>query len=126
MLGEDTIEVGAIGVMDADGGNVRQVTQRVRPTHSEDGEPVWSPDGKRIAFVRLNVTAKPRDRKAIFVVNADGSGLKRLTPVVAQRQGPPRLVAGRARDPVPVGARTASTSRAISTRCIPTARDCGS
>ena len=29
--------------------------------------------------MRLNVTAKPRDRKAIFVVNADGSGLKRLT-----------------------------------------------
>ena len=80
VLGEDTIEVAAIGVMDADGGNVRQVTQRVRPTHSEDGEPVWSPDGKRIAFVRLNITAKPRDRKAIFVVNADGSGLERLTP----------------------------------------------
>ncbi len=80
VLGEDTIEVGAIGVMDADGGNVRQVTQLVRPTHSEDGEPVWSPNGKQIAFVRLNVTAKPRDRKAIFVVNADGSGLKRLTP----------------------------------------------
>ena len=80
VLGEDTIEVAAIGVIDADGGNVRQVTQLVRPTHSEDGEPVWSPDGKQIAFVRLNVTAKPRDRKAIFVVNADGSGLKRLSP----------------------------------------------
>jgi TolB protein len=80
VLGEDTIEVAAIGVMDADGGNVRQVTQRVRPTHSEDGEPVWSPDGKQIAFVRLNITARPRARTAIFVVNADGSGLKRLTP----------------------------------------------
>ena len=80
VLGEDTIEVGAVAVMDADGRNVRQVTQLARPTNSEDGEPVWSPDGKRIAFVRLNITARPRGRHAIFVVNADGSRLKRLTP----------------------------------------------
>jgi TolB protein len=78
--GEEWIEVGAIAVMDADGGNVRQLTQLRRPTSSEDIEPVWSPDGKRIAFVRLNSTAQPHDGRAIFVMNADGSGQRRLTP----------------------------------------------
>jgi Tol biopolymer transport system component len=78
--GEEWIEVGAIGVMDADGGNVRQLTQLKRPTTSEDSEPVWSPDGRRIAFVRLNSTAQPQDRQAVFVMNADGSGIRRVTP----------------------------------------------
>jgi TolB protein len=79
ILGEETIEVAAVATMAADGSNVRQLTQLVRPTHSEDVEPAWSPDGRRIAFVRLNITAKPRGRTAIYVVNVDGSGLTRLT-----------------------------------------------
>jgi Tol biopolymer transport system component len=66
--------------MNADGGNVRQLTQLRRPTSSEDHDPVWSPDGKRIAFVRLNSTAKPVDRHAVFVINADGTDLHRVTP----------------------------------------------
>lgn len=78
--GEEWIEVGAISVMDADGSNRRQLTQRRRPTSSEDHEPVWSPDGARIAFMRWNSTASPQDGKAIFVVNADGSGLRQVTP----------------------------------------------
>ena len=78
--GEEWIEVGAIAVMNADGSNRRQLTQLRRPTSSEDFEPVWSPDGKRIAFVRLNSTASPRDRQAIFVMNADGTGIRRVTP----------------------------------------------
>ena len=78
--GEEWIEVSAITVMNADGRNVKQLTQLRRPTSSEDSQPVWSPDGKRIAFVRLNSTAKPVDGKAIFVVNGDGTGLRRVTP----------------------------------------------
>ena len=78
--GEEWIEVGSIAVMDTDGSNARQVTQLRRPTSSEDGEPVWSPDGRQIAFQRENSTAKPVGRRAIFVMNADGSGLRRLTP----------------------------------------------
>jgi len=66
--------------MDADGLNRRQLTQRRRPTSSEDHEPVWSPDGARIAFIRWNSTASPHDGRAIFVVNADGSGLRQVTP----------------------------------------------
>jgi Tol biopolymer transport system component len=80
LRGDEWIEVGAIGVMDADGKNVRQLTQLRRPTTSEDSQPVWSPDGKRIAFVRLNSTARPHDKSAIFVVGADGTGLRQVTP----------------------------------------------
>jgi TolB protein len=78
--GENWIEVLAIAVMDTNGRNVRQLTQLRRPTSSEDKAPVWSPDGRQIAFQRENSTANPVGRRAIFVVNADGSGLRRLTP----------------------------------------------
>ena len=74
------IEVGAVSIMDADGSSFRQLTQLKRPTSSEDFQPVWSPDGKRIAFQRENSTASPRGKRAIFVVNADGTGLRRVTP----------------------------------------------
>lgn len=80
LRGEEWIEVSGIAVMDADGRNVRQITQLKRPTTSEDQQPVWSPDGRRIAFQRQNSTAAPINRHAIFVVNADGSGLHRVTP----------------------------------------------
>ncbi len=78
--GVEWIEVGAISVIDANGSRRRQLTQHQRPTSSEDFQPVWSPDGRRIAFQRENSTAAPRGRRAIFVVNADGSGLRRVTP----------------------------------------------
>ena len=39
-----------------------------------DGFPVWSPDGQRIAFVR-----ERGNDGDIYVMNADGSGLRRLT-----------------------------------------------
>ena len=80
LRGEMWIEVGAIAVMDADGSNVRQLTQLKRPTSSEDGGPVWSPDGKRIAFQRNNSSARPFDGQAIFVVNVNGGGVRRVTP----------------------------------------------
>jgi Tol biopolymer transport system component len=47
---------------------------------AEDVDPQRSPDGRRIVFVRMNGTARPRHGQAIFVVNADGSGLRRVAP----------------------------------------------
>jgi Tol biopolymer transport system component len=42
----------------------------------------WSPDGKRIAFVRGFATHTAySSRSALYVINADGTGLRRLTAV---------------------------------------------
>ena len=80
IAGVEWIEVGALSVADADGSNVRQLTQLKRPTSSEDSQPVWSPSGRQIAFQRQNSTARPVNAHAIFVVNTDDSSLHRVTP----------------------------------------------
>jgi Tol biopolymer transport system component len=63
-----------IYVVDTDGGGPRRVTARPLESPGDFG-PVWSPDGKRIAFVR----ASEQDVTDVYVVNPDGSGLRRLT-----------------------------------------------
>jgi TolB protein len=61
-----------IFVVDADGSNVRQLTQFEPNSGSADHGPSWSPDGRRIAFIRVTTAL----RSAIYTVNADGSGLR--------------------------------------------------
>ncbi len=57
-------------VADADGRNLRRLTR----TPAEELWPVWSPDGRRLAFV------SDRDGSwEVFVMNADGSGVRQLT-----------------------------------------------
>ena len=41
-----------------------------------EGDPAWSPDGRRIAFRSIGIGRVNSD---LYVVNADGSGLRRLT-----------------------------------------------
>jgi Tol biopolymer transport system component len=65
---------GDIYVMNADGGN----PQRLTNTPQQEFGTAWSPDGSKIAFVRVLGTNLP-DR-AIFVANADGSGEYELGP----------------------------------------------
>lgn len=70
-------------VMDADGGNVRQLT------HEKDGssssQPAWSPDGQRIAYVRgpsiasAVVSSTPLAFGELVVVDAAGGESTRLT-----------------------------------------------
>ena len=76
---DDQIDHVGIYRMRIDGSHLRKVSLPARRT-AEDVEPQWSPDGKQIVFVRHNFTAKPKGRQAVFVINADGSGLRRVTP----------------------------------------------
>lgn len=81
-----------IHVMDADGSNLRRLTDSPGP----DGWPTWSPDGKLIAFssVRDDCVYSPEaDCKStgdigpyhtLYVMNADGSGERRLSDAFAQ------------------------------------------
>lgn len=65
--------VSDIYVVEPDDGRVRRLTRAGRA-----GEPAWSPDGRRIVFTQV-VPAGETEQADLFVVNADGSGLRRLT-----------------------------------------------
>ena len=61
--------------MSADGSDVRRVAPK-----ATSGEPAWSPDGRRIAFRIFDGRRfESAGNSDLFVVNADGSGLRRLT-----------------------------------------------
>jgi Tol biopolymer transport system component len=57
-------------VMRADGTHVEDLTQNL----AQDGEPSWSPDGKKLAFISTRA-----GNAQIYVMNADGSGQRRVT-----------------------------------------------
>jgi DNA-binding winged helix-turn-helix (wHTH) protein len=69
---------GALITLKLRGRDYRPVTNEFMPVQltnhlAQDSHPAWSPDGKRIAFV------SNRDgQHAIFVMNAEGSGVERL------------------------------------------------
>ena len=46
-----------------------------------DTGPSWSPDGKEVAFMRVTEPSSPAwaESRELFVVNADGNGLRQLT-----------------------------------------------
>jgi Tol biopolymer transport system component len=75
----DNAAVAAIFTMNADGSDLTQLTHKSTPTSSEDHGPQWSPNSKKIAFTRINTTARPKNGTAIEVMNADGSNIQRLT-----------------------------------------------
>jgi Tol biopolymer transport system component len=74
-----TLSADDVFVMDADGRDLEQLTADRVGVHS--GQPAWSPDGERIAFVRgASVpTALIVRPGSVFVMNADGSDTQRLT-----------------------------------------------
>ena len=62
-------------------GSGEQVILQSLPIGKEPHDAQWSPDGTRIAVNLLNITAKPRNGSAIYVLDADGWGLRRITPL---------------------------------------------
>ncbi|MDP9220506.1 MAG: hypothetical protein M3P23_08200 [Actinomycetota bacterium] len=70
---------GAVFTVRPDGSGERQVTYP--PAGYLDDDPDWSPDGRQLAFIRVNKNGCGTDclYASLFVVNADGSHLKQLT-----------------------------------------------
>ena len=66
-----------IYVMDADGGNLRNLTQHP----ARDFRPDWSPDGKQVAFIsnRSENEEILIGNDEIYVMDADGGNLRNLT-----------------------------------------------
>lgn len=65
-----------IYLMKSDGTYKRRLTRHA----AQDFAPTWSPDGRKIAFLSTRGRPREEDRgQDIYWMNADGSGLKRLT-----------------------------------------------
>ena len=70
-----------IYIMDADGSNVKRLTQ----TKSYDGGPFFSPDGKRIVWRRFSENGREAE---IFTMNIDGTDQKQITHLKAMSWAP--------------------------------------
>jgi hypothetical protein len=65
---------GIYAVRASDGGGL------VRLTRGFDAVPAFSPDGREIVFMRTKAGVIPNGAGALFVMRADGTGLRRITP----------------------------------------------
>ena len=66
--------------MNADGSGQRKLVARTARQDVADSAPVWSPDGRKIAFVSDHDGTPFNDGATeISIVNADGSGQRNLT-----------------------------------------------
>lgn len=77
------IKYSGVYVMNANGGGARQIVNvsADKPYAGDAAHPTWSADGKQIAFELANsATGEPAHAHAVFIVNADGTGLHQLTP----------------------------------------------
>jgi TolB protein len=78
------VERAEIFVMDVNGRGARQVTHMTagqQPFAVDVMDSAWSPDGKQLVFAVQNyAAAEPPNRRALFIVGIDGSGLRQLTP----------------------------------------------
>jgi Tol biopolymer transport system component len=72
---------GRILTIDADGSDRRQLSGPAVPDAGDvaDGQPVWSPDRKTIAFVRETKTGRYESRAQVYVMGADGGNPRPLT-----------------------------------------------
>jgi TolB protein len=83
---------GDIYVMNADGSGIRRLTRTPGPGWT--WFPIWSPSGRRILFGKIAVTFRPDrkphyvDRPEVWVMNADGSGQRRLARGFASAWSP--------------------------------------
>jgi Tol biopolymer transport system component len=81
---------GALFTVDLNGSAVHQLTNP--PNHGLDEEPVWSPNGKRVAFQRTE-----SEKTAIYLINADGRDERPLASPGAPDMDSPSWFPGRSR-----------------------------
>jgi TolB protein len=77
----------AFFTMNPDGSDVRQIWRS--PPHAVDDQPDWSPDGTKLAFTRV-----PQGPNWVGLINADGTGLRHVTPRCTKAFTPNRVPAG--------------------------------
>lgn len=90
-LGADFANVG-LWIMNSDGSGAHQTTQagincpNACAGGAQDDQACWSPDGKRIVFLRDTYTSP--EQFGIFTVALDGSDLRRVTPTTMNVNDP--------------------------------------
>ena len=67
---------GDLFVSNDDGSRRRRLTQN---TTALDEDPRWSPDGTKIVFTRYMDKTQQQTRAELFIINADGRNLQRIT-----------------------------------------------
>ena len=79
--GDAFLKLGIV-IVDLESGALTEVTMNVPGNDGlryEDNVPDWSPDGKRIAFERIDLSTQ-EERAAIFTIGIDGKDLHQVTP----------------------------------------------
>jgi Tol biopolymer transport system component len=76
----DTIRSSQLVLIDAETGAVIRTLDEAAPYSGDVGQAGWSPDGTRLVLTHHNSSSgEPPGALALFVVDADGSGLRQLT-----------------------------------------------
>ena len=75
-------------VIDADGSGLVRLTDCAPPGCGEDWDPAWSPDGSKIVFTRLGKGPLDQGTIQLYLVNADGSGLRQLADLPGYAETP--------------------------------------
>ena len=77
----DLFEHAEIYVMNTNGGATRPITKFGSPFSADVESAAWSPDAKQLVFaVHNSKRGEPAGGRALFVINADGSEQRQLTP----------------------------------------------
>src|SRR5919109_358302 len=84
----EEIESSQLVVSDVDGRKAKVLT-RFKEFAGDINGPSWSPDGKRIVFGYTNAGTTPSGAHSLFVINADGTGLRRITPYALKASDSP-------------------------------------